>query len=83
MEEVDLNTNRVAFIEDNVIVHVLRVDQKLSDLFLSDTQRIDFTNLTNADLVVPGDIYDPETNTIINVDTSATNVIEYPDRRNQ
>jgi hypothetical protein len=82
MSDIDLNTNKLAFIENNVVVQVMLVSEQLAELFLSNTQKIDFSNFTNADLVIPGDIYDPETNTIINVDRSSS-IIEYPDRRDQ
>lgn len=63
-EETTVNSKKIAFVQDGVILQVLDTDEPLADLILSGSLKIDITGLPNAENAVANDLYDSSTSTI-------------------
>ncbi len=59
-----VNSKKIAFIQDGVILQVLDTDAVFADVILSNSQKVDITGLTDAESAGKNDLYDSSTGVI-------------------
>lgn len=59
-----VNSKKIAFIQNGVILQVLSTDPGLADFILSNCEKVDITDLANGESAISDDLYDSGTRTI-------------------
>lgn len=59
-----VNSKKIAFVQDGVILQVLDTDAVFADVILSNSTKVDITGLTDAESAGTNDLYDSGTRTI-------------------
>lgn len=67
-----VNSKKIAFVQDGVILQILDTDAAFADVILSNSVKVDITDLTDADSAAANDLYDSSTRTITLVRESYT-----------